>query len=77
MLSENIAFDSHSLPMPVEGIKWTGTEWQTKWPGISNRVVNGNLRLESNRMWAEKNYLLPIPTQQIALNPNLIQNPNW
>jgi hypothetical protein len=65
------------LPMPVEGIKWTGTEWQTKWPGISSQVANGNLRLEGNRMWADKNYLLPIPSQQIALNPNLVQNPGW
>jgi hypothetical protein len=65
------------LPMPLEGIKWTGTEWQTRWPGISNRVVNGNLQLEANRKWADKNYLLPIPSQQIALNPNLAQNPGW
>jgi len=30
-----------------------------------------------NRVFARKNYLQPIPTDQIKLNPNLKQNPNW
>ncbi|KAF5039466.1 SusD family protein [anaerobic digester metagenome] len=29
------------------------------------------------RIWDDKNYLLPIPSQEIALNPNLEQNPGW
>ncbi|MGI6574094.1 MAG: RagB/SusD family nutrient uptake outer membrane protein [Fermentimonas sp.] len=29
------------------------------------------------RTWDDKNYLLPIPTQELALNPNLVQNPGW
>ncbi|RIH64719.1 RagB/SusD family nutrient uptake outer membrane protein [Mariniphaga sediminis] len=29
------------------------------------------------RTWDNKLYLLPIPTQEIALNPNLEQNPGW
>lgn len=31
----------------------------------------------SNRKFARKNYLQPIPTDEIQLNPNLKQNPNW
>ena len=66
------------LPQNLEGIKWTGTQWQTRWPGASGNILpSGNLKLETNRTWAEKNYLLPIPTQQIQLNPALTQNPGW
>ena len=65
------------LPMDIRGITWTGTAWATKWPGISANIVNNVFRLETARSWAEKNYLLPIPTQQISLNPNLSQNPGW
>lgn len=31
----------------------------------------------NNRKFSKKNYLLPIPTNDIALNANLKQNPNW
>lgn len=31
----------------------------------------------NNRLFALKNYLQPIPTDQIKLNPELKQNPNW
>ncbi len=30
-----------------------------------------------NRKFAKKNYLQPIPTNEIQLNPNLLQNPQW
>lgn len=30
-----------------------------------------------NRKFAKKNYLQPIPTDQIKLNPQLLQNPQW
>lgn len=65
------------MPKDVFGITWTGTQWQTRWTGISNQIFDGLLRLQTGRSWAEKNYLLPIPTQQITLNPNLEQNPGW
>ncbi|WP_229598290.1 RagB/SusD family nutrient uptake outer membrane protein [Runella aurantiaca] len=65
------------MPKPIEGIVWTGTAYETRWAGIKNQVVNGNYRLEGNRIWAEKHYLLPVPSQQIQLNPNLTQNPGW
>jgi len=65
------------MPMDLQGITFTGTQWETKWSGIKSRVVNGVFRLETGRTWADKNYLLPIPTQQIQLNPNLAQNQGW
>ena len=69
------------MPMNVLGIKWQSTRWQTRYVVSGNPPfpldANGNLIFEGNRQWAEKNYLLPIPTQQIALNPNLVQNPGW
>ncbi|MES2775572.1 MAG: RagB/SusD family nutrient uptake outer membrane protein [Bacteroidota bacterium] len=69
------------MPVNVLGIKWTGTRWQTRWVVGGNPPFpvdpNGNIIFEGSRVWAQKNYLLPIPTQQIQLNPNLVQNPGW
>jgi starch-binding outer membrane protein, SusD/RagB family len=69
------------MPMNVVGIKWTGTRWQTRWQTNGNPPypldANGNIIFESGRKWESKNYLLPIPTQQRQLNPNLEQNPGW
>ena len=65
------------LPNDVQGITWTGTEFQTRWAGAAAQVANGILRLETGRKWADKNYLLPLPSQQIQLNPSLVQNAGW
>ncbi|MBC7934720.1 MAG: RagB/SusD family nutrient uptake outer membrane protein [Rhizobacter sp.] len=70
------------MPMNILGIKWTGTRWQTRWVVSGNSPypvdANGNLIFEGSRVWAQKNYLLPAPTQQIQLNPNLApNNPGW
>ena len=69
------------MPMNILGVKWTGTRWQTRWvvSGAAPYAVdaNGFLIFESSRKWEQKNYLLPIPTQQRTLNPNLDQNPDW
>lgn len=35
------------------------------------------VELAANRKFSIKNYLQPIPTAQIELNPNLTQNPQW
>lgn len=69
------------MPMNVLGIKWTGTRWQTRWNTSGNPPypvdANGNIIFESGRKWDQKNYLLPVPTQQITLNPSLTQNLGW
>jgi hypothetical protein len=69
------------MPMNILGVKWTGTRWQTRWVVSGGAPysldANGNLIFEGSRKWAQKNYLLPIPSQQRLLNPNLDQNPDW
>lgn len=41
-----------------------GGEYRVLYPGFT-------------RKWDDKLYLHPIPTQELTLNPNLIQNPGW
>lgn len=66
------------MPMPLQGVVWTGTRWQTRWTGASSQLQNGIVTIEgSGRQWTEKHYLLPIPTQQIALNRQINQNTGW
>jgi starch-binding outer membrane protein, SusD/RagB family len=70
------------MPMNILGVKWKGTRWETRWTGTNGASPyavdsDGYLIFEGGRKWANKNYLLPIPTQQRALNPNLDQNPDW
>lgn len=66
------------MPMDFLGVKWTGTEYATK-GGSLTYDLNGEgcIIYQSNRKWAEKNYLFPIPTDQLQLNKNLNQNPGW
>lgn len=65
------------MPMDFLGIKHVG-EWKSRWakPGVP---VNADQRLiiETGRVWAERNYLHPLPVDQMQLNPNLGQNPGW
>jgi len=70
----------------VLGIKWAGTEFQALWPAQSatpkyastNTFLDGAIIVDNDRSFAEKNYLLPIPTVQSQLNPNLRpNNPGW
>lgn len=66
------------MPQNILGIKWTGTEYQTRWPGASYaKNSDGFLIIESGRKWEDKHYLYPLPTDQLQLNPNLKQNPGW
>lgn len=67
------------MPKNILGIKWEGTQFQTAWGTESSRAkdADGCLIMESGRAWSEKNYLLPLPTDQLQLNPNLGQNKGW
>jgi hypothetical protein len=69
------------LTQPLIGVKWTGTTYQTTWTAQAGtpKDANGNLIVDpaTNRMFSDKNYLLPLPTQQIQLNPNLSQTPGF
>jgi len=82
---EDPLIGSNVMLQTVLGIKWAGTEFQTAWPSQSatpkysstNTFLDGALILDAARSFSEKNYLLPIPTTQLQLNPNLVQNPGW
>ena len=66
------------MPKDFLGIKWTGTEYATKWPNVSYaKNSDGYIILETGRKWESKHYLYPLPTDQFQLNPNLKQNPGW
>lgn len=67
------------MPKDILGVKYTGTEFESQWGDVASmsKDADGCLIMESGRTWATKNYLLPIPADQIQLNPNLGQNPGW
>lgn len=66
------------MSRPLLGVKYTGTEWQTSgWNPNFSKDADGCIILDTNRSWTEKNYLLPLPSDQLQLNPNLKQNPGW
>jgi starch-binding outer membrane protein, SusD/RagB family len=68
------------LNEPILGVRWTGTEYVTKYPKKNPALTaDGDVLVEaaSERKFSEKNYLNPIPTKEIQLNPNLEQNPGW
>jgi len=70
---------STEMPQDILGIMWKGTVYQTKWATASSKPMNaeGDLIIESGRNWADKNYLYPLPSDQLQLNKKLGQNPGW
>ena len=51
------------MPKDFLGIKWTGTEYATKWPNVSYaKNSDGYIILETGRKWESKHYLYPLPT---------------
>lgn len=81
------------LNKPLLGVRWTGTAYETiysyegdgtppeglkKKPGITlNSEGDVIADPAGERTFSEKNYLIPLPTSQLQLNPNLEQNPGW
>ena len=68
------------LTKPLLGIRYTGTEYATKYPNLNKPLTSdGDVIADpvSERKFAEKNYLIPIPTKEMQLNPKLEQNPGW
>lgn len=66
------------MPEDQLGVKMTGTWFESNWTG-QRRALNsdGCIILYEGRQWAQKNYLYPLPSDQLQLNPNLTQNPGW
>ena len=66
------------MPMDLVGVKWKDTEFEQVWPNCPYPTNgDGCVVIETGRKWEEKNYLFPLPTDQLQLNPNLKQNPEW
>jgi hypothetical protein len=64
------------MPKDLLGIKWQGTEYQTAIFSFP-KDAEGCIIIESGRSWLDKNYLYPLPIDQLQLNPKLGQNPGW
>ncbi|MFD1001105.1 RagB/SusD family nutrient uptake outer membrane protein [Ohtaekwangia kribbensis] len=67
------------LVKPLLGVRWKGTEFETKYTNAPTLTADGDVLADpvTERKFSEKNYLIPIPTNQIQLNTNLKQNPGW
>lgn len=66
----------------IRGVNIGNGSWDIQFPGVSAQFptdAEGFRIVEdaSIRQFAERNYLFPLPTQQIQLSPNLRQNPGW
>lgn len=65
----------YEMPDDLLGIKYTGTAFETAgWTGVTVNQ-DGCLIWERGRQWDNKQYLYPLPIDQLQLNPNL--QPNW
>ncbi len=64
------------MPMDLLGVQKTGTWYEGQ---SMNLPLNseGRILLYKDRVWEQKHYLLPLPIDQMQLNPNLGQNPGW
>jgi len=67
------------LDQPLLGVQYKNTTYQTLWPAGASLPQDGNgvIIADATRNFSDKNYLLPIPTSQIQLNPQLKQNPGF
>jgi hypothetical protein len=75
-----------AMPQPLRGVKFVGTEYQQRNPGL---VVGVDIQVDANgfivaepagsrQFVVPKHYLDPIPLQQIQLSTGtLTQNPGW
>ena len=66
----------NEMPQAMLGIKWKGTQYES-WNTPFSLNDDGCIVVETGRQWADKNYLYPLPSDQLQLNPNLGQNPGW
>lgn len=60
------------------GVLWKGTQFETSWDKQSNPLdADGCVIKYDGCVWAEKNYLYPLPSNECQLNPALGQNKGW
>ena len=66
------------MPGKRVGILWKGTQFETSWANQTNPLdENGCVIKYEDCVWAEKNYLYPLPSNECQLNPQLGQNKGW
>lgn len=66
------------MPMDQLGVKVTDTWFEANWPSHGYSLDgDGRIILYTGRVWGEKNYLYPLPSDQRQLNPQLGQNTGW
>lgn len=66
------------MPGKRVGILWKGTQFETAWTGQSNPLdENGCVIKYEDCVWAERNYLYPLPSTERQLNSQLGQNKGW
>lgn len=66
------------MPMDIVGVKWKDTEYQKVWSTCPYNINSeGCVVIETGRQWQERNYLFPLPKNQLQLNKQLKQNPDW
>ncbi|HKO81116.1 MAG TPA: RagB/SusD family nutrient uptake outer membrane protein [Chitinophagaceae bacterium] len=73
------------LPQAIKGVKFVGTEYQTKYPDLTPGVdiqvdANGFIVAEAaaSRQFQPKHYLDPFPLQQVQLSKGTLeQNTGW
>lgn len=66
------------MPQNLVGVQYSDTWFESNWTD-QNRILDeqGRILLYDSRRWETKHYLLPLPNDEIQLNPLLGQNPNW
>ena len=66
------------MPGNRVGILWKGTQFETAWANQSNPLdENGCVIKYDGCVWNQKNYLYPLPTNELQLNKQLGQNEGW
>ena len=66
------------MPQDLLGVLYRGTWFETNWTSQARSLNSeGCIIMYSGRTWSDKNYLYPLPSDQLQLNPNLKQNPGW
>ncbi|MDE6629685.1 MAG: RagB/SusD family nutrient uptake outer membrane protein, partial [Muribaculaceae bacterium] len=69
------------MSQDLEGVLITGTEYETRWTGRTGALSkNGCVLMYTDRSaWQldPKLYLLPVPVDQLQLNPAMGQTPGW
>lgn len=60
------------------GVKVSGTWFEANWAAQARPLDgDGCIILYDGRVWEDKHYLYPLPSDQRQLNPQLGQNPGW